>query len=458
MGFSMLLSLTVAYGLAVSMSSVDAAQHENYITSKKTYQPQQAWQNYSSAPEGFHAVMVQHVARHGSRGLSSADDDDLLMQLWQQAKQENALTPLGEKLGAEIERLTSIQQQIGYGEISTLGRQEHADMATRMLQRHPQLFSAERPLPILVSHSGRSRAAKSGEAFLEQMLAEKPELQAYIEEPYGSVETLYFHKAEGSEGFDDYKDNDPQLIAAMDDIFNDSRTEEAISKILGDLFDESFIQRLQQGDYHFSAQSDPEDTLSTPWEAVEALYGLYSVAPNLRADGELDFSPFLADEQASWLAYIDDADSFYGRGPGFVGNDITYRAADALIKEMMEQIESIQTSSEPVTRASLRFTHAQVTMPIATWLQLENTDQKVTPEQPYTYQDNSWRAAQVSPMGANVQWDVYANDSGEILVRMLHNEKEVRFAGECKSLPGHDYFYQYEELTRCFREIHGFSR
>lgn len=453
----MFLPFTIACGLALSFSSIDSAQAESYITSKTTYQPQQAWQNYSAAPDGFHAVMVQHVARHGSRGLSSADDDDLLMQLWQQAKKENALTELGEALGPEIKRLTAIQKQIGYGEISTLGGQEHADMASRVLQRHPQLFSAEYSLPILVSHSGRSRAAKSGEAFLDQLLAEKPELSEAVQAPYDSVETLYFHKAEGSEGFDNYKNNDPRLIAAMDNILADPKTEAVILRVLSGLFDDSFIQRLQQGEYHFVAEADPSDTLTSPWEAVEALYGLYSVAPSLRADGELNFTDFLVDDDASWLAYIDDADSFYGRGPGFVDNDITYRAADALFREMMVQIESVQHGERPVARASFRFTHAQVTMPIATWLQLEHTDKKVTPEQPYTYENNSWRASQVSPMAANVQWDVYANDSNEILVRMLHNEREVSFASECKPLPGYDYFYPYDELTRCFQKLHGFS-
>lgn len=71
---------------------------ELHLASKTPYQPQQSWQQYSQAPAGFNAVMVQHVARHGSRLLSSAGDDDLALQLWRQAKQLNALTPLGEQL------------------------------------------------------------------------------------------------------------------------------------------------------------------------------------------------------------------------------------------------------------------------------------------------------------------------------------------------------------------------
>ena len=45
------------------------------------------------------------MARHGSRGLSSIKYDLALYNLWKQAKAENALTALGEKLGADLEKM-----------------------------------------------------------------------------------------------------------------------------------------------------------------------------------------------------------------------------------------------------------------------------------------------------------------------------------------------------------------
>lgn len=444
-----LLGSVSCLGIAFASS----VQHEDYITSKKTYLPQQHWESYSQPPQGYQIAMVQHLARHGSRGLSSPDDDDLMLQLWQQAQQEGALTPLGETLGPEIERLMVVQQRIGYGELSTLGRQEHAEMATRLLQRHPELFSEPVSRPIVISHSGRSRAAQSGEAFVQQMLDEMPSLNAITQPAYASPATVYFN--EESAAHEDYSDNDPRLLKAMQQILTHPQSVQVIDQVLLRLFNEDFVQRLHNGDYHFVAADDEDDTLSTPWEAVEALYGLYTVAPNLRADATLNFSPFLPDEYASWLAYIDDADSFYGRGPGFVGDDITYRAADALFAEMIAQIEQLQHAPDSAVLASLRFSHAQATMPAATWLQLENTQYQVTEDQPYTYASNPWRAAEVSPMGANIQWDIYTNDHHDILVRMLHNEREVPFAEQCTPLEGHTYFYQFTELQRCFTVIHG---
>ncbi len=61
-----------------------------FYTSKEPYVPRQLPGSYTPAPEGFSVGAVQHAARHGSRALSSADDDDLMYQLWQQARQETA--------------------------------------------------------------------------------------------------------------------------------------------------------------------------------------------------------------------------------------------------------------------------------------------------------------------------------------------------------------------------------
>ncbi|MCC5878890.1 MAG: histidine-type phosphatase [Idiomarina sp.] len=455
------LSIAVCAGILTAAGCSGQAQPAEFIdttlTSKTPYQPRQDASTYSSVPDGYQIVMLQHVARHGSRGLSSADDDDLMMQLWQQAESEDALTALGRELQPALDAMLRVHQQLGYGEISTLGRQEHAQMASRILQRHGALFNpqAAASRPIFVTHSGRSRAAQSGEAFVEQLVAEQPHLAERIQPAYPSPQTVYFHKAEGSEGYDDYRDNDPRLVAAMAQIEGGDRTQRVAEEAMKRLFNDDFVARLQAGDYSFSAQADDEDQINNALDALFALHGLYVIAPNLAADEEIDMTPFLLPEHASWLAYVDDADSFYGRGSGFVGEDITYRGADALFLEMFAQIDELQQAPEDAPLASLRFTHAQVTMPIATWLQLADTELPVEPDMLYTYETNPWRAAIVSPMSANVQWEIFAAETdSELLVRMLHNEAEVAFPTACTAVDDGSYFYQYSEIKRCLTEIH----
>ena len=57
----------------------------------------------------------------------------------------------------------------------------------------------------------------------------------------------------------------------------------------------------------------------------------------------------------------------------------------------------------------------------------------------YTYANNEWRGESVTPMAANVQWDVAVKSSNDPktgraytpLVRMLYNEQEIAFRSEC---------------------------
>jgi hypothetical protein len=71
--------------------------------------------------------------------------------------------------------------------------------------------------------------------------------------------------------------------------------------------------------------------------------------------------------------------------------------------------------------------------------------------QTYTYANNPWRGDSVSPMAANMQWDVYSNGS-RLLVKMLYNERETDFQAECDGakVAPNSHFYDYTQLKRCY--------
>jgi hypothetical protein len=82
---------------------------------------------------------------------------------------------------------------------------------------------------------------------------------------------------------------------------------------------------------------------------------------------------------------------------------------------------------------------------------------------PDSYQNSPWRGANVAPMAANVEWDLYAGtprsgkngkpataEGTEYLVRMHYNEKETAFKPSCTPVAKGSYFYDLNELKRCF--------
>lgn len=450
--FATLISTTgCSLGATDSVTPENAqAQHEiTYYTSKTPYQPKGSPSEYTEAPAGYNLVGVQHVARHGSRGLSGPDADDLVLQLWHQAQREQALTPLGIELGSAVLNMLQSHHGLGYGQLSELGRIEHRDMAARVIARHAQTLAA---LPadyqFGVMHSGRSRARDSGVAFVAGWLANRPQDQARFQPDYANEHVVYFHSAEGSEGYDDYKDG-PRVAAVMNSYLQDPQTAAASQEILQPLFTADFIARLANGDYQFVAFDDHEDQITNAEDAALAIYDLFSIAVNLTEEGAHDFTRFIPEQTREWLAFIDDADSFYGRGPGFADENISYAAAGNLVRDMYQRAKA-SAHGESQEFAMFRFTHAQALMPVATWLGLPDATQSAEESESYSYNNNPWRAAIIAPMSANVQWDVYrnGNDANKILVRMLWHERETHFAEQCNAYQG--YFYELAELARCY--------
>lgn len=439
---------------ANSISAYNASNAETstipitYYTSKTPYTPNATPLDYSAAPQGFELINIQHVARHGSRGLSSPDSDDLVMQLWLQAQRENALTPLGLELGPAVAEMLAIHHNLGYGQLSGSGRTEHQEMAARIIARHAQaLDNLEAPAEFAMIHSGRSRARDSGVAFQDGWLQIRPQDESKFLADIADQHTVYFHSAEGSEGYDDYKDGE-RLQALMAEYEANPRSEEAVRDILAQLFTAEFISKLDAETYQMIAHDDDEDQINNGYDAAMAIYDLFSIAVNLEEEGAPDFTRFIPEQTREWLAEIDDADSFYGRGPGFAGEDISYAAAENLVRDMLAR--AIRASEGDRSEfAAFRFTHAQALMPVATWLKLPNAWQVAEVDEPYSYENNPWRAAIIAPMSANIQWDIYQNDGQQTLVRMLWNEAESLFAPEC--VAAHGYFYELNELVRCYQ-------
>lgn len=422
-------------------------------STKTPYQPP-ADLTYEAAPPGFRLIMVQHVARHGSRGLSSPDDDDLSLQLWEQARTEGALTSLGEELGPVLRRIRILhQEQLGYGELSALGRLEHRRMARRLVQRHPDFFAAivDEDRPLRIEHSGRSRAADSGEHFRLGLLEAEPALESLIQPSVASPDTLYFYKAEGSEEYRAYRrymKENPRLDHVLGRIENDPRTRQVARELLKRLYTEDFVARLAAGRYRFEAVDD-DDELENELDAALALYGLYSISINLSEEAVLDFERFISDDHAAWLGYIDDAESFYERGPGFAGEDITWRAAEILVADMVGRIEGL-VEGRHRGAADLRFTHAQVLIPLAAYLGIEGASEGMPSDEPFHYDNSPWRSALVAPMSANVQWDVYENEAGTVLITQLHHERQIPFKSDCPAYDDSGYYYELDALKACY--------
>ncbi|MFE3107788.1 histidine-type phosphatase [Kitasatospora indigofera] len=451
------LSATMSVALAATMllaggSASARSRHggghpdgDLYLYGTKTpYEPQGRPEQYERAPKGYLPVFTENVARHGSRAMTDSEDGDLVLAVLGAAEQRGALTRLGAGLAPQVRTLLGAASAVGYGNLAGRGVREHRETALRMEQRLPELFRtiAAEQEPVVVETSGVARTVASADAFTAGLTEEQPSLAGLVRAPVTDKNLLYFHKQPQNADYQAYLANDPDLAAVLARIEGGPRTGQAARHVAERLFDAGFV-----------ASMSAEDRIGF----ARALHQLYSTAPDLREEAPaVDLGPFLTDRDAQWFAYLDDAEEFYRKGPGFAGRTITYRMAQPLLDDLFAEAEAKAAGSSH-DGAVLRFTHAEEIEPLAALMGLPGSTEPAAPDEPYTYRNDEWRGGQVSPMAANIQWDLYAGGRGKgggkspaYLVRMLYNEQETAFKPSCKPVAKGSYFYDLDELRRCF--------
>ncbi|WP_436326980.1 histidine-type phosphatase [Brevibacterium sp. FAM 27836] len=424
------------------------------LGTKATYPAIDGSQELESAPEGYEPVLVEHVARHGSRLLSSKKYDDLITQLWELADDDDALTDTGEKLGPVVADITAVHEETGYGELSELGRREHAEMAERVYQRMNPVFerAVESGQKISVETSGVDRAVDSATSFIDSLEDADPQLSSVVGEPQENTETLYFHDTD--EEYNAYMDGDDTLAEVLDEVENDPEIQSTSAAVLERLFTPEFISELDSGTIDLVDRGDGDKHLNSVVDAAMYLYELRVIAPGMADEQEIDFSEFLTDEDALVLSRVSEAEDFYEKGPGLTGQDATFSMAGGLLADMLDAIDGVATG-ETRQAADFRFAHAEEIIPLAALMELPGSSRQQEPDSLFSYENNEWRGSQIAPMGANIQWDVFADNSDDVLVRMLYNEEQTAFGLDCRPIDEGSYFYEQAELQRCLAEAAG---
>jgi hypothetical protein len=263
--------------------------------------------------------------------------------------------------------------------------------------------------------------------------------------------------------------NDPELEKRQAAVLAEPAAREHGRTLLERLFAKSFVDKIDNGTYTFAntgtfsytssdgkftstLTGDGKTKIASLADAGSILYELYVISPAMKAEAAVDFDKYMPPPHAKYFAYTNDAADFYKMGPSLAEKgDVTWRMAQILEDDFFNEVDAIQ-KGDLSRAAKLRFAHAEIVVPFASKLGLKNASVQVPRAGAYSYDTNPWRGEEVSPMAANVQWDVLRNAQGQVLVKMLYNEKEADFKPACESaryMPGSRY-YRYEGLKACY--------
>ncbi|UUT34539.1 histidine-type phosphatase [Microbacterium elymi] len=218
------------------------------------------------------------------------------------------------------------------------------------------------------------------------------------------------------------------------------------------LFTPEFVARIDAGEFDLVDHGKGKTHLQSAVDVAADIYELYVIAPGMALDADVDMTPYLTDEDAATFAYLSDGKDFYEKGPAFAGSDVTFGMSHVLVDAFLDSVEAAADGDQEYA-AQFRFAHAEEIIPLVALLRLPGSTVQQTPGDLFAYADNPWRGAQVAPMAANLQWDVYQGPHDRTIVRMLYNEKETAFGGECRPIHRNSFFYSVDELTRCLSAV-----
>ncbi|MEG1380495.1 MAG: hypothetical protein RSC75_12905 [Bacteroidales bacterium] len=371
-------------------------------------------QSYTSPPVGYEPFYINYIGRHGSRNPISDEYMEYVENVLKDADSKFLLTNKGKELIGQIDMITA-RCKGKWGILSSKGEDEIRGIAKRMTDNFPQVFGEH----IYAQSDNIERCIKSMNIFLEEITMKAggdnitketyPEHNAVLN--FFDVNLAYIkYKKEGI-----WK-KDYEIYA--DSILGHSR----------------FLYQLFMPAY--------ADSMDNKIDFLRSFFQIYTVLPNTELD--INHENFLSGEEIYNLWDVENVRRYLEMGPSPVGEGLQTNIAFPLLEDFI--VTSYNAIVEGGVSADLRFAHAETLAPFAALLGIPEASAQLTD---LAEVSKYWKDFQITPMAANIQWIFYSNPDGNILVKMLLNEKEVKFPFDSDWAP----YYEWESIMNYYQDI-----
>lgn len=362
----------------------------------------------SKPKNGFEPFYISHFGRHGARYYSHQSHWQPAINGLEAANNEGLLTTEGEALYSAVKKIYDEHKGM-YGELAPLGAVEHRQIAGRLYRRERAVFSVRSRNQVRCASSIYSRCLMSMANFTEELSSLAPELEiSYIAGQRYNNEYLnspleYNINNDANAILDSLRRADLRPESLLPLYFTEP---ELVRSLIPDLY------AFEMGLYYFWAISYDLDFLDVE---MTPLFPFDELARCSAIDNATKYAKVAVSEEFGQ----------YTRVKGLnILNDIVAKADDAL---------------KPGSKiaADFRFAHDSAFLPMCTLLGIEGYP-ICSIEEAY----KTWNAADVVPMCSNLQM-VFYKAGGNVLVKVLVNEKEVALGG---LTPAQGLFYNWSDV------------
>ena len=344
-------------------------------------------------PKGYTPFYISHFGRHGSRYLVNDSDYKTILDIFDKAQHNNALTPLGLDVRRRLFQIWLEAEGHG-GDLAPLGIRQQRGIAERMFKAYPAVFTDS--IDISMRSTVVIRCVLSMDVFSERLKELNPTLKITREASNKYMNYLNFHTKEAI-AFRSASDTWRKAYEKFEQNHTKPR------RLVASLFSDS----------SYTAKN------IEPYSLMRSLYliagGMQNIETQMPMYDLFDKQELFDMWQiGNYRTYVNDANAAQNGG-------LMFENAKPLLKNILENAEKVIASKSK--GAMFRFGHDGNIIPLALLLHLENCYNSIT--EPTDFY-KAWCDFKLAPMAGNIQI-VFFQKAGtnDILVKFLLHEKET---------------------------------
>ena len=439
-----ILSLSLLMALCLSLG----AQQQRPIVRLLAENPDRATNNMHSyefdpivdtpAPKGFKPFYISHYGRHGSRYEQNSTFARNAQGAFYVLDSLGLLTDAGKALRADVEAVVEAHKGME-GSLTPRGAREHRMLAARMFERYPSVFKDKSRKEVNCFSSTNFRCIMSMCNFANSLQQKFPsgEFTFTSAERFMSYINPSLNVRRPGQPAPQRPALPPGGFPGMGGRPAEQRPAYAPAPGVPGYDFSRFLRPL------FTDMGAAMRVLGNPEPFVRAIFttaGLCQLIDFMGIDIYHRFTP----EELAYL-WVDGNNNIYRMWAGSTENgDVIRYAIRPLLMDFVEKADAaLQPDSHRA--ADLRFGHDTSILPLFALLGIDDPQHRNFSFREASQHD--WYAFFQVPMATNCQMIFYRNKKGEVLTKVLYNEKEVLLPGiEPVSGP----YYRWPELKAHF--------
>lgn len=365
--------------------------------------------HFTPAPKGYKPFYMSHLARHGSRWHSGAKTYSFPLDVLTAADNAGELTELGKRYLVDM-RAIALDAENRSGELSPLGFEQHRGMAERMVNNFPEIFHKNSYIDCRSTIV--PRCILSMASAVRQITKMIPTASIRME---SSNSNAHLKAYAGLNAIKKEAEvlSDSLHIAYMPDI-------------------EPFLNRIF---------TKPQNINTHKFAHYSFLMGAILGSTPMEEVKDLDY--LFTEEERAALWRASNIRRYALTGPSTPFGKTIISGAFPFVENFVTTADRAIANGDE--QATLRFAHDVTIIPFAAILGIKCAN---TVSDDWANIGYKWRINEVTPMGANIQVIFYrSKKSDEILVKVLHNERE-QILDSAVATPVESVYYRWSDIRQ----------